>query len=84
MTRGSSRAYFEPEFGPRVTTSIPIPGGSSSSSISTSSMLLSTGTVTDIVVWGSPLAMATPQDEQNLAPSGFGCPHWGQLTSAMG
>ena len=67
-----------------MTTSIPTPGGSSSSSISTSSIALSTGTVTDIVVWCSPSPSATPQEEQNFAPSGFGCPHWGQLTSAMG
>ena len=39
---------------------------------------------TCLVVWGSAPAIAAPHEEQNFAPNGFGCPRWGQLTSAIG
>src|SRR4029453_1190762 len=70
-----------PAFGPRRTTTTPMPVGSSASNApmsSSSSWRSSMGRVT--VVSSSVLARGAPQDEQKLAPASLSCPHRAQIT----
>src|SRR5665213_3191934 len=79
-----SSAYLIPVFGPRLTTNMPTPRGSSSRptavASSTPSLMSSTGR-TDMVVSEDETASAEPHDEQKLTPIGFRCPQLWQNTS---
>src|SRR5690606_22205941 len=74
----------DPAFGPRSTTSAPVPAGISLRSRLTSSSTGSTGSAgwKVTVVGSSRLVSSTaPHDEQKFDPSGFRCPQLLQYTS---
>src|SRR5438132_708291 len=82
VTDASSR-NFDPALGPRFTTSIPVPSGSSSRVTVSSSSVISPVLSTAIrrIVVSSPAGSKTaPHEEQKLAPCGLRCPHWWQNT----
>src|SRR5262249_10266092 len=85
VVTGFTSANRDPALGPRLTTSMAAPEGTSSSSTDTSSSGASTiGSIENVMVVCSPASCSkgAPQDEQKFDPSGLRCPQLLQKTSA--
>src|SRR3954463_3295202 len=85
LVSAPSSTYREPALGPRLTTSMPSPSGSSSTATWTSAVGSSppvSGVTMVIVVVSSSLdpSRAAPHDRQKFDPGALRCPHWLQNT----